>query len=405
MRMFKQRKCWCPTWLGWLIIIALLLITGRLFLLLSVKYLAVNDPVNAKTLVIEGWVDTYVILDALDYYKNNGFDRLIVTGIPITIYEFIAPYRNTAEASIYTLKYYGFTDTIYKANIPTNIFVDRTYGTGLMVKSLFDKHPEWEKEIDIYSVGVHSRRSRYLFKKALGNEFKVGIISHPDRTFQAETWWKSSKGFRNVSNEMVATPYAMLFFHPDQRYFELKLKEGQWIDEITYSRKDKDIAFADSTLSPFSKEERSSFHGFQYFEPDLLYRIWAEIQVDTSSPPFELATNTSRRPIYRVYGKLVFTVHDTLCELTAYQNMESIDHPAYGKQLFVPFRDRTNGIQSYEAGRYLDVPVPDSTHFMLDFNDAYNPYCAYAQRWSCPLVPFENQLPVNIRAGEKKYKH
>ncbi|PIY30533.1 MAG: hypothetical protein COZ08_12365 [Bacteroidetes bacterium CG_4_10_14_3_um_filter_42_6] len=158
-------------------------------------------------------------------------------------------------------------------------------------------------------------------------------------------------------------------------------------------------------MSPFSKEERSSFHGFQYFEPDLLYRIWAEIQVDTSSPPFELATNTSRRPIYRVYGKLAFTVHDTLCELTAYQNMESIDHPDYGKQLFVPFRDRTNGIQSYEAGRYLDVPVPDSTHFMLDFNDAYNPYCAYAQRWSCPLVPFENQLPVNIRAGEKKYKH
>ncbi|MFA5419591.1 MAG: hypothetical protein WC341_14160, partial [Bacteroidales bacterium] len=217
MRIFIRKKCWRPTWLGWLIIVIVLLAGGRLFLSYSVHFLAVNHPVKAKTLVVEGWVETYVMLDALDYYRKNGFERMIVTGIPITIYEFIAPYKNTAEAAIFTLRHYGFTDTIYRANIPTNIFTDRTYSTGLMVKSLFDAHPQWEKAVDIYSVGVHSRRSRYLFEMALGKEFDVGIIAHPDRSFQVRSWWRSSKGFRNVTNEMLATPYAMLFFNPDRK--------------------------------------------------------------------------------------------------------------------------------------------------------------------------------------------
>jgi uncharacterized protein (DUF1684 family) len=405
MRIFIQKKCWRPTWLGWLIIAIFILVGGRLFLSYSVHFLSVNHPVKAKTLVVEGWVETYVMIDALDYYRKNGFERMIVTGIPITIYEFIAPYKNTAEASVFTLQYYGFTDTIYRANIPTNIFTDRTYSTGLMVKSVFDAHPQWEKSVDIYSVGVHSRRSLYLFEMALGKEFEVGIVAHPDRSFQAETWWRSSKGFRNVTNEMLATPYAMLFFHPDRQQVENTIVEGLLLDEIVDSRQEKNHEFADSTTSPFTRDERDHFKGFNYFVPDLNYRVKADIKVDTTHPPFELATNTTRRPVYREYGKLSFYVNDTLCELTAFQNMEHRNHPEYGKLLFVPFRDRTCSSQSYEAGRYLDIPIPDSSQLWLDFNLAYNPYCAYADRWSCPLVPMENQLPVAIPAGEKKYIH
>lgn len=405
MRILKQKKCWRPTWLGWLILVIFLVVLFRLFLSFSVGYLAVNKTVGAKTLVIEGWVETYVLLDALKYYKENGYERMIVTGTPITIYEFIAPYRNTAEATIFALKYFGFSDTIYRADIPTNTYVDRTYHTGLMVKSLFDDHPEWEKSIDIYSVGVHSRRSRFLFRKALSDDFKVGIIAHPDRTFQAETWWKSSKGFRNVTNELLATPYAMLFFNPNRRWSIENLKKGQLIDEIVFSRQDKNKEFADSLSSPFTKDELVNFQGVNFFEPELGFRFLADLQVDTSSAPFEMETNTIRRPIYRVYGKLTFYVGDTLCVLTAYQNMDYRSHPEFGDQLFVPFRDLTNGAMTYEAGRYLDIPIPKDKNVWLDFNMAYNPYCAYAQKWSCPLVPFENHLQVSILAGEKKYKH
>lgn len=403
--LIRQKKCWRPTLLGWLLIFIILGVLVRMFLTFSIRYLSLNHSVNSKTLVVEGWVETYVVLDALDYFTENGYERMVVTGVPITIYEFIAPYKNTAEATVYTMQYYGFSDTIYTASIPTNIYVDRTYHTGLLVKKLFDEHPDWDKSIDIYSVGVHARRSRFLFKKALGEDFNVGIIAHTDRSFLADTWWKSSKGFRNVTNEMLATPYAMLFFNPDIENSKILLAEGQVIDDIVYSRQTKNKEFADSTLSPFNREERAEFHGLRYFEPDLTYRVIADVVVDTSTPSFPFATNTKRRPNYRVYGKATFKLNDTLCALTLYQNMDYIDHPDYGGQLFIPFQDKTNGNSSYEAGRYLDVPIPENKTIMLDFNMAYNPYCAYASRWSCPLVPFENRLSVFVKAGELKYKH
>lgn len=404
-RIGKQVKCWRPTWLGWLIILIVLVGLLRFLLSYSINYLAISHPVKAKTLVVEGWVETYVVLDAMDYYRDNGYERMIVTGVPITIYEFIAPYKNTAEATIFTMKYYGFTDTIYSASIPTNVYVDRTFHTGLLVKELFDEHPDWEKSVDIYSVGVHARRSRFLFSKALGSDFQVGIIAHPDRSFQAETWWKSSKGFRNVTNEMLATPYAMLAFRSDIHSSEKLLTDGRLIDQILHDRQSKNAEIADSTTSPFNREERINFHGLHYYEPDLNYRIIADIKVDTSTAPFPFATNTARRPNYRIYGKAFFTVADTACELTVYQNMDYIDHPEYGFQLFVPFQDKSNGGDTYGAGRYLDIPIPEGNTLVLDFNQAYNPYCAYSSRWSCPLVPFENRLQVKIPVGELKYNH
>ncbi len=405
VRIAKRTTCWRPTWLGWLLFLILAGILFRLFLIYSVRFLSQNHPVHAKTLVVEGWVETYVVLDALQYYRENGYERMVVTGIPITIYEFIAPYKNTAEATIVAMQYFGFNDTIYRANIPTNVYVDRTYHTGLMVKNLFDDHSDWEKSIDVYSVGVHSRRSRFLFQEALGPDFKVGIISHPDRTFQAESWWRSSKGFRNVTNELIATPYAMLFFNPNREASEKLLYQGRLIDEIVNLRDDKNNEIADSTVSPFNREERAAFHGLNYFEPDLTYRIRARMVVDTSAPPFPFATNTARRPTFRVYGKAEFSMHDTACVLTVFQNMDALHDPEYGNLLFLPFQDKTNGVSTYDAGRYLDISIPDSMYFWIDFNRAYNPYCAYSSRWSCPLAPFENQMNVAIRAGEKKYNH
>jgi uncharacterized protein (DUF1684 family) len=85
--------------------------------------------------------------------------------------------------------------------------------------------------------------------------------------------------------------------------------------------------------------------------------------------------------------------------------MAFLNDTVWGHYLFVPFRDKTCGHESYAAGRYLDLSIPEGTDSVwLDFNKSYNPYCAYADRWSCPLVPFENWLDVNIRAGEKKYR-
>lgn len=401
--LFSKRTCWRPTLIGWLLILIGFVFVLRIAMVGAYYYLAVNNPVQSKTMIIEGWVPTYALKKAVSIYNEQNYDRLIVTGIPIVNFEFISPYRNTAEATILALRFYGITDTIYLANIPTNVFVDRTFHTAVAAKKLFDDN-DWPHNFNIYSVGVHSRRSRYLFKKAFGKDYDIGIIAPRDRTFLPNSWWKSSKGLRQVSNELMATLFVQLFFYPEHEISENRLALGKYIDSIYYSREDKFVEFSDSTTSRFSKEERENFKGFKYYDPDIGYRLKASFTIDTTAPPFGMKTSTERVPMYRTYGYLDFSIRDTTHRLYAYQNMAYKDHPKYGNYLFIPFMDNTNGETTYEAGRYIDIDIPNTDSVTLDFNAAYNPYCAYYDRWSCPLVPFENSINVRIEAGEKKYK-
>ncbi len=401
--LFKRKTCIRPTLIGWIIILLAIVIIFRLSLVGVYYFLAVNKPVKSKTLVLEGSAPTYVVKEALDYYHENGYNKLIVTGIPIINFEFIAPYRSTAHATVRALKYYGFEDSAYIAIIPSNVLIDRTYHTAVVTKMLFEKN-NWKHDFNIYSVGVHSRRSRMMFRKAFGSDYDIGIIAHKDRTFAPNHWWKSSKGFRNVSNEFVATLYVMMFFHPDYSISIDRVELGKYNDSIYYNREDKFIEFSDSTTTPFNEQEREDFHGFNYFSPNINYRVEAQFVVDTTSVIFGMKTNTTRTPTYRTYGYLDFIINDTICRLTAFQNMDYIDDSVYGGSLFVPFTDLTNRVVTYEAGRYIDIPIPDKSTVVIDFNSAYNPYCAYAERWSCPLVPFQNHLEVSVIAGEKRYK-
>jgi uncharacterized protein (DUF1684 family) len=179
-----------------------------------------------------------------------------------------------------------------------------------------------------------------------------------------------------------------------------------YTQKLLQDRFEKDAKLVDSATSRFNVEERAMFtvKGLQYFDPDKDYRVVAEFVADTSTPVFQMPTTTERKPNYRIYGYLHFIVKDTLCKLTAYQNMDFKNSPAYDNTLFLPFMDNTNGLYTYGGGRYLDINIPESDTCILDFNRAYNPYCAYSARWSCPLVPFENDLSISILAGEKSYK-
>ncbi|MBU1369169.1 MAG: DUF1684 domain-containing protein, partial [Bacteroidetes bacterium] len=121
------------------------------------------------------------------------------------------------------------------------------------------------------------------------------------------------------------------------------------------------------------------------------------------SPSFRMATTTDRMPEYRKYGTLQFSKADTLLTLTAYQNLDMLKKNSTYKGLFIPFKDKTNGKLTYGGGRYLDVDIPENQTLTIDFNRAYNPYCAYDSKWSCPIPPYENHLQVSILAGEKKF--
>ena len=206
--------------------------------------------------------------------------------------------------------------------------------------------------------------------------------------------------------KMLISSFIFTFFVIGCQTAEEKTDPDQYIKKIQKERIEKNKELLDTTVSRFNQEERAQFamKGLQYFPPDINYEVDAEFVVDTSTAVFQMETTTDRKPNYRIYGYLDFNINDTACHLTVFQNVDFKNHPEHGKYLFIPFNDNTNEFTTYGGGRYIDILIPASPNITLDFNNAYNPYCAYADRWSCPLVPYENQLNVTIPAGEKKYK-
>lgn len=143
----------------------------------------------------------------------------------------------------------------------------------------------------------------------------------------------------------------------------------------------------------------------RFYPLDPTFRVVARFEKYADSPWFPMPTSGRAPQIQRKYGRLTFAIHDTILHLMVYQSQALMQKEATRDYLFIPFSDATSGIESYGAGRYIDCAIGDiqSGSLVLDFNKAYNPYCAYATGYNCPIPPRENDLPVAIQAGEKNY--
>ena len=141
------------------------------------------------------------------------------------------------------------------------------------------------------------------------------------------------------------------------------------------------------------------FKELPFFATDYRFYVTATFVRDSTSAPFMMPTSKPRQAPYRKYGELRFTLDGQDLQLAVYQGLEPIKQPGFENYLFVPFTDATNGHDSYGGGRYIDLRGPLAPIVQLDFNCAYNPYCAYSDRYSCPIPPAENRLPIPIRAG------
>lgn len=162
--------------------------------------------------------------------------------------------------------------------------------------------------------------------------------------------------------------------------------------------------FSNKETSPLDSIDLLQFKKLDFFPIDKKYSIWAGFKKNEHPTPFKFPTNTKRTPIYIVYGVATFKINGQKFDLNIYQNLENLNDSIYKDYLFLPFADETNGFETYGGGRYIDLHIPkDSTKIIIDFNKAYNPYCAYSHRWSCPLVPIKNHLPIEIKAGVKKF--
>lgn len=145
---------------------------------------------------------------------------------------------------------------------------------------------------------------------------------------------------------------------------------------------------------------------FQFFPINEEYRVTAHFEKAKDNKWFSMETSGLQKKTYRVFGTISFRIHDTLVTANIYQSQTLMADPKYKDYLALMFTDKTTGDETYEAGRYLDFEVGDikNNQLVIDFNKAYNPYCAYVKgKYNCPIPPRENYLPVAIEAGEKTF--
>jgi uncharacterized protein (DUF1684 family) len=166
--------------------------------------------------------------------------------------------------------------------------------------------------------------------------------------------------------------------------------------ELSQFRAAKDEFFSNDPHSPLTTAQKQDFQGLDYYpeNPDL--RLEIAIEEFEGEEQVQIQTSTGDIQVYTRLGKIHFEVEGEPAELTVYEN-------EYG--LFLPFVDSRANRETYGAGRYLEPVKLPNGKYLVDFNQAYNPYCAYNDAWSCPLTPWENRLKVPIRAGERLFKN
>jgi len=170
-------------------------------------------------------------------------------------------------------------------------------------------------------------------------------------------------------------------------------------------RKGKNIKLMYSESSPLTVEQKQGFEGLKYFPTNMKYLVQAKLVKSEKQETILMKTSTDRTPLYVKYGYLHFEMDTLKLKLAVFQNKKLLDLKTEENMLFVPFRDETTGDETYGGGRYDDCEIPVSGDLdILDFNKAYNPYCAYNARFSCVVPPDENRLPVPIEAGEKIFE-
>ncbi|MEX0856659.1 MAG: DUF1684 domain-containing protein [Balneolaceae bacterium] len=176
------------------------------------------------------------------------------------------------------------------------------------------------------------------------------------------------------------------------------------IQEILDYREELNADYKDPEESPLTEEDFAVFDSLDFFPINLEYYVVASFVRTPGEEPFKMATTTDRSPMYEKYGEAHFTLKGEEIVLNIYQSHELRETEEYRDYLFLPFKDGTNGDETYGGGRYLELSIPEGDSITVDFNKAYNPYCVYNYKYSCPLVPKTNWMKIDIAAGVKDYK-
>lgn len=174
------------------------------------------------------------------------------------------------------------------------------------------------------------------------------------------------------------------------------------LEEIRSFQSGLDTEFRDRKKSPLEPKDIKKFKGLPFFPADLTYRVRAKLTVTEGTPFLPMKTTTTRLAMDRIFGHVEFEIAGKQFRLPVYQSRDLLNNSEYTDYLFFPFTDLTNGEETYPGGRYIDLRIPkEGDSLVIDFNQAYNPLCAYSPRFSCPIVPAANHMDIEVRAGVK----
>ncbi len=207
-----RRELVVPTRRGWLVVLLATVVLGVVLLRSIQPFLAVTAPVGNGLLVAEGWLADYALQAAVDEFKRGDYDTFCVTGIPLEKGAPLSEYQTFAQLGAAVVVKLGLATNEVHAVPAPDVRQDRTFASAVALAEWLKAREIQPKSITVVSVGAHARRTRLLYQKAFGTDIQIGIIAVPDREYEADRWWASSSGVRDVVDEGVAYLYGRFFF-------------------------------------------------------------------------------------------------------------------------------------------------------------------------------------------------
>ncbi|QQX76877.1 MULTISPECIES: DUF1684 domain-containing protein [Aequorivita] len=186
----------------------------------------------------------------------------------------------------------------------------------------------------------------------------------------------------------------------------ISAQEEAIISESKAAQIELNKEFSNPETTILEPKDFKNFKGLEFYPIDPKFIVEAKFVRTPDEKPFLMPTTTARTPEYVKYGEAHFSIDGKDFVLNLFKSTQPYSEPGYEDYLFLPFTDLTSGDGSYGGGRFLDQRIPEGDTIIIDFNKAYNPYCAYSARFSCPIPPKENDLLIRIEAGVKDFgKH
>jgi len=211
----QRRECLVPTFRGWLVLGVVFALAGFALVRGIYPWLAVQDSIPGGVLVAEGWAPDRALALTIEEFQRHPYRGIYVTGIPMEKGAVLSEYGTFAELSAATLIRLGADPRTVQAVPTAEVRKDRTYASAVALRDWLRAHQIPADQVNVVSVGAHSRRTRLLFAKAFGPATRVGIIAIPHADFDTAQWWRSSQGFRIVTSEVIAYVYARLLFRAE----------------------------------------------------------------------------------------------------------------------------------------------------------------------------------------------